>query len=189
MSAITDTQGERLLRRLAVEDFLFREAALLDAWELDEWLKLYTEDCRYFVPATDLPDGDPSVTLGLIDDDLTRLRGRVERLKSAKAYREFPWSRTRRLVTNVRVLQAQADAADAPDHAADAPDGAAPGSGELAVTASFAAFRYRKGDEQTLVGSYDYRLVEQGDDFRVRMKRIVLAPEALRPHGTVSIIL
>lgn len=161
-----------LLRRLAVEDFLYREAALLDDWLLEDWLELFTEDCRYLVPATDLPDGDPRITLGLIDDDLTRLRGRVERLNSAKAYREFPWSRVRRLVTNVRVLPNEA------------------GSGELVVAASFAAFRYRKGDDQTLVGSYDYRLVEDPDgDFRIKYKRIVLAPEALRPHGTLSIIL
>jgi p-cumate 2,3-dioxygenase beta subunit len=161
-----------LLRRLAVEDFLYREAALLDDWRLDDWLGLLTDDCRYVVPATDLPDGDPQVTLGLIDDDMTRLRGRVERLNSAKAYREFPWSRTKRLVTNVRLLPG-----------ADEP-------AELVVAASFAAFRYRKGDEQVLVGSYDYRLVEAAqDEFRIRLKRIVLAPEALRPHGTLSIIL
>lgn len=194
MSASIASGSERLLLRLAVEDFLFREAALLDSWELDEWLKLYTEDCRYYVPATDLPDGDPSVTLGLIDDDLTRLRGRVERLKSAKAYREFPWSRTRRLVSNVRVRPAAADGAH-PQLDRDAAD-AAPErgardarAGELAVAASFAAFRYRKGDEQILVGSYDYRLVEHGGGFQIRVKRIALAPEALRPHGTVSIIL
>ena len=161
----------RLMRRMAVEDFLYREAALLDAWRLDDWLALFTEDCRYVVPATDLPDGDPSVTLGLIDDDLTRLRGRVARLNSARAYREFPWSRTTRLVSNVR-LRPPADDDD------------------VGATASFAAFRYRKGDEQVIVGSLDYRLVEIGEgDFLIRSKRVVITPEALRPHGTLSIIL
>jgi p-cumate 2,3-dioxygenase beta subunit len=164
---------DRLLLRPAVEDFLYREAALLDAWRLDDWLALFTEDCRYLVPATDLPDGDPRETLGLIDDDRTRLGGRVDRLNSAKAYREFPWSRTTRLVTNVRIV-------DAPDVEA----------GDLAVAAIFAAYRYRKGDEQVLVGSYDYRLADiGGGDFRIRRKRIVLTAEALRPHGTLSIIL
>jgi p-cumate 2,3-dioxygenase beta subunit len=163
---------ELLLRRLSVEDFLYREAALLDDWRLDEWLDLFTADCRYLVPATDLPDGDPRVTLGLIDDDLTRLRGRVQRLNSAKAYREFPWSRTKRLVTNIRLLHGAVQA------------------GEVLVAASFVAFRYRKGDELVLAGSYDYRLAEApGGDFRIKFKRIVLAPEALRPHGTLSIIL
>lgn len=157
-----------LLRRLEVEDFLFYEAELLDHWRLHDWLELFTEDCRYVVPATDLPDGDPRVTLGLIDDDLPRLRGRVERLSSARAYREFPWSRTRRLITNVRVSG---------------------GSDELSVTAAFAVYRYRKGDEQALVGGYDYRLANTADGLRIREKRSTIAAEALRPHGTVSIIL
>ena len=160
-----------------VEDFLYTEAALLDEWKLDDWLELYADDCRYVVPATDLPDGDPRVTLGLIDDDRTRLRGRVDRLKSAKAYREFPWSRTTRMITNVRLL------AGAPDTA----------PGELAVAANCAAWRYRKGDEQTLVGALEYRLVPGADDapaaFAIRSKRVVLTAEALRPHGTLSIIL
>jgi len=161
------------MNRADVEDFLYQEAALLDDWRLDDWLALYAGDCRYVVPATDLPDGDPRVTLGLIDDDVTRLKGRVDRLNSAKAYREFPWSRTTRLVTNVRLVEA-----------ADTEPG------DLAVAASFAAYRYRKGDEQVLVGAYDYRLAPvDGGDFRIRLKRIVLTAEALRPHGTLSIIL
>jgi p-cumate 2,3-dioxygenase beta subunit len=154
------------MNRADAEDFLYREAALLDEWRLDDWLGLYAADCRYVVPATDLPDGDPRVTLGLIDDDHERLRGRVDRLKSAKAYREFPWSRVTRLISNVRVL-------DDEGH----------------ISSAFAAYRYRKGDEQVLVGRYEHRLVEADGDYRIALKRIVLSAEALRPHGTLSIIL
>jgi p-cumate 2,3-dioxygenase beta subunit len=154
------------MNRADVEDFLYREAALLDDWRLDEWLDLYAADCRYVVPATDLPDGDPRVTLGLIDDDHTRLRGRIDRLKSAKAYREFPWSRVTRLISNVRLL-------DDDGH----------------VASAFAAYRYRKGDEQVLVGRYEHRLVAAGGELKIALKRIVLSAEALRPHGTLSIIL
>src|SRR5262249_42593794 len=92
-----------LLLEREVEDFLVREAALLDEWRLDDWLDLFTEDARYMVPATDMPTADPKETLAIINDDMARLRGRVERLKSRHAHREFPWSRTRRFVTNVRI--------------------------------------------------------------------------------------
>ena len=44
---------ENLMLRLAVEHFLFEEAALLDNWRLEEWLALFTEDCLYVVPTTD----------------------------------------------------------------------------------------------------------------------------------------
>ena len=42
--------------REQVEDFLFKEAALLDEWRLDDWVDLFTEDGRYVVPTTDLPE-------------------------------------------------------------------------------------------------------------------------------------
>jgi p-cumate 2,3-dioxygenase beta subunit len=167
MSPVTPTDA--LLVRLEVEDFLYHEASLLDAWRLHDWLDLYTDDCRYVVPASDLPDGDPAETLGLIDDDLARLRGRVERLNSARAYREFPWSRTRHLITNVRILGEEA--------------------GEIRVASLSAAYRYRKDEEQVLVGSIEHALVRTDDGFRIRVKWITLAAEALRPHGTLSIIL
>lgn len=168
MSAST-ADSDALLRRLEVEEFLYREAALLDGWRLQEWLELFSDPCRYAMPATDLPDGDPAQTLGLIDDDLPRLRGRVERLNSARAYREFPWSRTRHLITNVRIVADDAD--------------------EVGAESLFAVYRYRKGEEQVLVGSSRHRLVPAAGGFRIREKWVTLAAEALRPHGTVSIIL
>ena len=35
-----------------VEQFLYREAALLDDKSRQDWLALYTEDCFYWVPST-----------------------------------------------------------------------------------------------------------------------------------------
>ena len=76
--------------RQQVEDFLFREATLLDEWRLDDWSELFTEDARYVVPTTDLPEGDPARYLVFIDDDIFRLRARVKRLNSRHAHREYP---------------------------------------------------------------------------------------------------
>jgi len=58
------------MTRTQIEDFLFHEAALLDAWKLDEWVALLTEDARYRVPSNDAPDGDPANTLYTIADDI-----------------------------------------------------------------------------------------------------------------------
>src|SRR5690348_10019591 len=98
-----------LTLRAVVEEFLYNEAALLDAWRLDEWLALFTADARYVVPTTDLPEGDPKKDLVFIDDDMVRLRARVERLKSRHGHREYPWSRTRRFITNVRIKGLEED--------------------------------------------------------------------------------
>ena len=39
-----------LLVRLEVEEFLFREAALLDDRRFEEWVDLFTDDTHYFMP-------------------------------------------------------------------------------------------------------------------------------------------
>jgi Small subunit of phenylpropionate dioxygenase len=99
----TGNDGSAPTLRETVEEFLYREAALLDAWRLDEWLALFTADGRYLVPTTDLPDGDPRNDLVFIDDDMVRLRARVERLKSRHGHREYPSSRTRHFISNIRI--------------------------------------------------------------------------------------
>jgi p-cumate 2,3-dioxygenase subunit beta len=48
-----------VVTRAQVEDFLYYEAALLDAWKLDEWQTLLTDDAAYYVPPNDkLVEGD-----------------------------------------------------------------------------------------------------------------------------------
>lgn len=161
---------DNLLLRLAVEYFLYEEAAHLDNWRLDEWLKLFTADARYLVPTTDLPDGDPRCDMMFIDDDYQRLEGRVQRLKSRHAHREYPSSRTRRLITNVRLTRIT--------------------SSEIDAEASFAVYRSRNEVIAPYVGIYRYTLArEQGDQFLIRRRRAELDHERLTDHGAVSIIL
>ena len=161
---------ENLLLRLAVEYFLYEEAAHLDNWRLDEWLKLFTNDARYLVPAVDLPDGDPARDMMFVDDDYERLKGRVTRLKSRHAHREYPSSRTRRLITNVRLTRIAPSEVDA--------------------EASFAVYRSRNEIIAPYVGIYRYTLVRlDSGTFLIRRRRAELDLERLTDHGAVSIIL
>lgn len=169
MTGDSDHKLAALALQREVEDFLFEEAALLDEWRLDEWLALFTESARYLVPATDKPNADPRETLANINDDMARLCGRVERLKSRHAHREFPWSRTRRLITNVRVTKSAGE--------------------EIHVTASFLVYRMRSGHVDPLVGRYEYTLRRVEGMLKMACRKAVLDLEALQPHGTVSIIL
>jgi p-cumate 2,3-dioxygenase subunit beta len=172
MSKRDDSLDQRLAALLLereMEDFLVREAALLDEWRLDDWLALFTEDARYLVPATDLPTADPKESLAIINDDMARLRGRVERLKSRHAHREFPWSRTRRFITNVRIKKIVGE--------------------EILVNASFLVYRIRSGQVDPLIGSYVYTFRRVDGALKIADRKAVLDLEALRPHGTLSIIL
>ncbi len=164
-----DEKLAALLLEREVENFIVREAALLDEWRLDDWLALFTADARYMVPATDMPTADPKKSLALINDDMARLRGRVERLKSRHAHREFPWSRTRRFITNVTIKDIIGK--------------------EIVVNASFLVYRIRSGQIDPLIGSYVYTLRRVDGAFKIAARKAVLDLEALRPHGTLSIIL
>lgn len=144
------------------------EAALLDDWSLDAWVDLFTEDARYVVPTTDLPEGDPSRDLVFIDDDITRLRARAERLTGRDAHREQPRSRTRRFVSNVRIAET--------------------GDGELSVSANVLVYRFRSGEAAPYVGVVDYILRREHGDFKIAHRRAVLDLESLAWHGAVSII-
>jgi p-cumate 2,3-dioxygenase beta subunit len=157
-----------LATRLEVEDFLYREAALLDEWRLDDWLELFDDEAEYIVPATDAPDGVASDSLVLITDDIFRIRARVTRLNSRRAHREFPTSRTRRIISNVRILDDRGE--------------------EIDIEANFIIYRIRK-DANAYVGRYVYTLVRSNGSFLIRKRRAELDLESLRPHGTVSIIL
>jgi p-cumate 2,3-dioxygenase subunit beta len=158
-----------MVLRLAVEEFLILDAGLLDDWELDSWIELFVEDCRYVVPATDLSDGDPDSTLTLIDDDRMRLEGRVRRLKSRHAHREFPWSRTRRLVSNVRLVEVNDD--------------------EIRVEASVVVHRFRHEQRDLFVARYRHTLIRHGQSFKFRERRAELDLERLSPNGALSMIL
>ena len=164
-----DERITKLLLEREVEDFIIREAVVLDEWRLDEWLTLFTDDARYVIPSTDKPGGDPKETLGIINDDMARLRGRVERLKSRHAHREFPWSRTRRFISNVRVKEIAGE--------------------EVLANASFLVYRIRSGQVDPLIGAYEYILRRVEGTLKIAFRKAVLDLEALRPHGTLSIIL
>jgi p-cumate 2,3-dioxygenase beta subunit len=156
--------------RAAVEDFLYAEADLLDRWQLDRWLALFTEECNYLIPATDRPDGDPLRDLFLVQDDRFLLEQRVSSLMTRTAWAESPHSTTRHLVTNVRATHL--------------------GDGAVEVRANFIVTRARQATVDTYPGRYEMLLEAGGPaGFRIRMRKAVLALEELRPHGRISIIL
>ena len=161
---------DRYALRFEVEEFLYHEADLLDRWELDAWLELFAPgDCRYSVPPTDRPDADPLRHTFLIHDDRFLLTQRVKSLLTKTAHAEWPHSRTRRLVGNVRATE-DVDRVEA--------------------VANFAVYRMRYDLVDTYVGSYRHDLV-RGEDGQLlfRHRRAVLDLDSLRPQAKVSIIL
>jgi p-cumate 2,3-dioxygenase subunit beta len=158
-----------LITRADVEEFLYHEAALLDEWRLAEWLDLFTMDCVYEIPAPDRPDEPIENSFALIYDRRPLLEQRVIRLNKPSAHAEFPHSRTRRLITNVRILARTDD--------------------EVNAAANFAVYRTQRGVQVCYVGRYHYVLVITREGLKIQRRRAVLDHDVLDPHGKISIIL
>lgn len=163
-------EPSRLFSRAACEDFLFHEAALLDEWRLDEWFALFADGATYDVPAAGArDDSDAAKELFYIADDYHRLRHRVERLKKTSAHAEYPRSDSARLISNVRVLNADAK--------------------EAAVACVFVTYRSKNNVTDCFFGHHRYRLVAKDGEIRIAAKRSLLDMSSLVPQGRVSIIL
>ncbi len=161
------------ITRAQVEDFLYHEAALLDAWKLDDWLALLTEDATYRVPSNDAPESIPGQALYLVADDARRIRERVLRLQDRNAHAEFPHSRTRRHISNVRLL------------------GVVPNNEtELAIAANFVVHRHRRhADIRTYIGEYRHTLRVTPQGLRIAQRSAVLDAFELGEMGLLSFIL
>jgi p-cumate 2,3-dioxygenase beta subunit len=166
---IEHPQVMTILTRARCEEFFFEETALLDAWRLDEWYDLFTEDAVYEVPMAGLPDSDSAVTLFYIADDHRRLRHRVDRLNKTSAHAEWPRSVGLRMISNVRVLETT--------------------PGGVRVDCKFTTYRTKNNVTDTYFGTHRYLLREIDGKIRIAAKRTILAMNALRPQGRVSIIL
>jgi p-cumate 2,3-dioxygenase beta subunit len=156
--------------RAEVEDFLYHEAALLDEWRLDEWQELLTDDACYYVPSNDQPESDHRRALFLIADDRERIRQRIIRVQDPNCHAEYPKSRTRRMIGNVRILEVEGDL--------------------VGVAANFVCYRFRRYERiREYVGSYRYLLRRSGDSFRIKERRVLIDAHELGTLGSVSFIL
>jgi p-cumate 2,3-dioxygenase beta subunit len=161
------------LTRYQVEEFLFLEAELIDDWRLPEWAELYTSDARYDVTSLDCEDplaSSAAESLFVLADDKERLTSRAKRLMKKTAHAEYPHSKVRHIVSNVRVKPAS--------------------NGEVKARANFVVYRTKEDNTTSYMGEAHYVLVpEAGGKILIRHKRCVLDLNSLADQGRLTIIL
>ncbi|MFL6798009.1 MAG: aromatic-ring-hydroxylating dioxygenase subunit beta [Xanthobacteraceae bacterium] len=146
------------------EQFLVREAGLLDDGHFDEWLALFTSDAWYWVPSE--PDqSSPRDTVSLIYDDRRLLETRVRRLASPRIYSQEPRSRTSRMIGNVTIEDAAADA--------------------CTVRSKFQLLEYRRDTQRIFGGTCLHRLLRRDSTFQIQWKRVDLVNCAAALEGLV----
>jgi 3-phenylpropionate/cinnamic acid dioxygenase small subunit len=161
-----------------VEEFLYLEAELLDERKLREWLELLTDDMRYWMPIRHNTLERPQETVDELakpgdgfyfDDDKKSLTLRVERFYSKSAWSELPPSRTRHMITNIRIKRV---------------DGA-----ELEVVSNFLVYRTRlETDKDMFVGARQDVLRRAGGSFLLA-RRTILLDQAVLDAKNISIFL
>ncbi len=109
---------ERLLLAQEIGEFLAAEADLLDARRFEEWLGLFTEDARYWMPIARNVEAGKGMSeystegqdANWIDEGVETLRQRVKQLATGIHWAEQPPSRTTHMISNLRLTAVRPDA-------------------------------------------------------------------------------
>ena len=167
-----------------VEQFLYREARLLDARRFHEWLELFTDDVRYWMVGrtSRYPRSSKAITvlgpdrrtetdldiedeLAILDENKVTLRGRIARLDTGMAWAEDPPSRTRHLITNIEVEPGDA-------------------ASELTVYSNFLVYRTRAETEQDFyIGARQDVLRRVDGAWKIARRKLVLDQNVLLPKN------
>jgi biphenyl 2,3-dioxygenase beta subunit len=162
-----DDRIAAMVRQYEVERFYYDEAALLDAHRYEEWLALFSDDAHYFMPIRRTrmqrelnKEFTQPGEMAFFDDDKTLLAGRVLKLKSGRSWAEDPPSRTRHLITNVRVVRDSGR--------------------ELEVESNFHVYRTRlNSEESSWIGSRRDLLRRVEGSFQIADRKIFLEQTVL----------
>ena len=162
---------------LLVQEFLYHEAELLDRRRFHDWLDLLADDFTYKMPtrhtvywkSLDEEFDDLSTGMLYFDETKETMATRVAKLETNTAWAEVPPSRTRRLITNVRVKS---------------DDGS-----ELAVESYFYVYKSRlENVEDVYIGERLDKLRRVGDSFQIA-SRIIRLDQTVVMVKNISIFL
>jgi 3-phenylpropionate/cinnamic acid dioxygenase small subunit len=168
-----DARIERLLLRQEIEDFLYREAELLDERRYREWLDLLADDIRYWMPMrrnVKFSEDEREFTrvnsdINWFDEGKDTLGRRVKQIETGIHWAEEPRSRLSHLVTNVQLQRAE-------------PSFAAPQA--VSVNCRFLIYRNRVETETDfLVGRREDSLRRNGAGWLLARRKIILDQNVL----------
>lgn len=137
-------------------DFVAREARLLDERRWDEWLALFADGGRYWVPLAGAEQSDDGSHNSIADEDGLLLALRIERLKNPRAHSEHPPTRCQHVLQQAALVRSDAAA------------------GGYELRTPFIYVESRGGRQIMLAGSYRHHLVRVAGDLRIRLKRVDL---------------
>jgi 3-phenylpropionate/cinnamic acid dioxygenase small subunit len=136
-----------------IEQFLYRQAELLDAKRWQDYIDLFSDDGVYWMPASPQDttwDGVPAI----FAEDKNLMTVRMKRVLHPDAWSQRPLWGTNHVLGNV-ILQ---PADGAPD--------------EVVVRSRFHMMELRRDDVRHFAGAYTHHLKRTADGLRIKLQRV-----------------
>jgi 3-phenylpropionate/cinnamic acid dioxygenase small subunit len=146
-----------------LQDFIVHEAHLIDTRQLDDWLALFAEQARYWIPLHGAAQAEGDAVNSLADEDRLLLSLRIERLKNPRAHSQRPPSRCQHVLQTPQLLKADE------------------GAGRFELITPFLYVEAQGERQQMLAGTARHRLLRRDGRLQIEQKRVDLlnAGEAL----------
>jgi len=135
-----------------VEQFLYRQAALLDTKQWQAWIDLFTADGIYWMPpdaSYRTWDGQPAI----FAEDKNLMQVRMGRVLHPDAWSQRPLWGTNHVVSNVAV-------------------GKTGKNGDVEVTSRFHMLEMRRDDVRHFAGLYTHHLKKTGKGYAIKLQRV-----------------
>ena len=135
----------------AVEQFLYRQAEILDAKRWEEYIDLFSEDGMYWMPPEPSHttwDGMPAI----FAEDKNLMTVRMKRILHPDAWSQRPLWETNHVVSNIIVEKETAD--------------------EVQVRSRFHMLELRRDDVRHFAGAYRHTLTRTPEGFRIKLQRV-----------------
>ena len=139
----------------AIELLLYRETEFLDQARYEDWLALFSDDCRYWVPAKkDQTDAVNDISLFYEDRDLMEMR--IARIQHPRAH-SLVHPITTSHITGDKVIE-----------------GISADTSEIIITTRFQMVEHQRGEQRLFAGAYRYHLRRESEGFKISLKRVDL---------------
>ncbi|HMK67837.1 MAG TPA: aromatic-ring-hydroxylating dioxygenase subunit beta [Stellaceae bacterium] len=136
-----------------VEQLLYRQAEILDAKRWGDFIELFAEDGRYWMPAApEQTTGDGVPSIFWEDRDLMTVR--MKRVTHPHAWSQSPMWGTSHLVSNVAIESEDAR------------------TGDLLVRSRFHMMEFRRDASRHFAGTYRHHLAKTKDGYKIKLQRV-----------------
>ena len=137
-----------------VEQFLYRQAELLDTKQWQAWIDLFADDGVYWMPADPAHkhwDGVPSI----FAEDRNLMAVRMKRVLHPDAWSQRPLWGTNHVVSNVILEKTSPD--------------------DIVVRSRFHMMELRRDDVRHFAGSYEHHLKKTKKGYQIVLQRVDMA--------------